>query len=142
MQRNSLIGLTLLACAVLGGVQQQDEKTEQPAHPEDRDWQAYAMDALSTLEQVQRCDEAIHTMRPRMNELLDELYEMMDDESDTLLHQNQKDWVAYNKSKADLIRDRYRGGSLSRVVGLLSSIDEHQRRINELKAIIEDRRPR
>lgn len=66
---------------------------------------------------------------------------MIDDEGDTLLRQNQTDWLVFQISSADLSADRYRGGSLSRVTRQMILVNKHQKRIHELRLMIEDRRP-
>lgn len=140
MNKLAITVLVLLCIAQLAIAPHEQDDLGVPL-PEDRDWNAFVQTELSTLDMVKKCDEAIRTLQERMGELLKILQETEDEKSNALLNQSQKDWRTYVSSRAEFDADVYRGGSLSRIVRLYSVIDAYCDRINDLKRMIEDRKP-
>lgn len=132
MNKIALVTVALCAAALLGFAPsiQQDEAD---VLPEDRDWLEYIFDGNSTADMRDRCSEATGVLNKRMYLLLEEFYATLDDEGDALLKQNQKDWLAYAKSKQSLSADAYRGGTLAGPASSASFVKESCRRITELK---------
>lgn len=141
MKKPALTALLMLLCAATLGIAPLAQDKPDIPLPEDRDWTGYIGDGHSTRDMGDRALEGYDVLGERMNELLNALYEDMDDEGDALLKQTQQHWEAYAKSKRSFDADVYRGGTLSSVIAGMSYCYALCDRIKELKVAIKAREP-
>ena len=92
----------------------------------------------TTMDMVIKTDKQIKKIKIEMNEKINMFKKSLDKTAQGLFDNEQKKWLQYMNAKTNFAADKYRGGSLSRLIGLMSMAKEFKVRLKQIESYIEN----
>ena len=80
----------------------------------------------------------IETLNTSMTSKINQFKKTIDIEGQKLFDDEQKAWLTFMKTKVNFSSDKYRGGSLSRVVAARTMVREYKARLKTIEDYIEN----
>ena len=92
----------------------------------------------TTLDMVMKAKKEISTLNETMTSKIKMFKKTIDIEGQKLFDEEHKAWLKFMKAKVNFSSDKYRGGTLSRVVAGRATVREYKARIKTLNDYIEN----